>query len=252
MRPRLSLPVIFRTLFLAIFVAAGLATPLWVTAQQSPNAAQPAAVAVTGNSASPETAKPEKAEKSEAEANDVYLHSPMVQTFARMLHLDVATAAHIFEGINFGVIVLAVGYLLFRILPKTLRNRTEKVRTDIEAARKVAEDALARLSAIEAKLAGLGGEIAQIRAQVEEESKQDEAQIKSAIKDESARIVAAAEQEMESAAAQARRSLRNFAADLAIEEAAKQLAITPETDRALIAEFLGDTAVTAAPKGERK
>jgi F-type H+-transporting ATPase subunit b len=57
---------------------------------------------------------------------------------------------------------------------------------------------------------------------------------------------------MEAAAALARRELRHFAADLAIEEAAKQLAITPETDRALIAEFLGDTAVKTAPKGGRK
>jgi len=52
--------------------------------------------------------------------------------------------------------------------------------------------------------------------------------------------------------AQARRSLRHFAADLAIEQAAKQLEITAKTDRALIAEFLGDTAVTAAPKKGRK
>ena len=44
------------------------------------------------------------------------------------------------------------------------------------------------------------------------------------------------------AAAQARRGLRHFAADLAIEQAAKQLVLTPETDRALIAQFMGDAA----------
>jgi F-type H+-transporting ATPase subunit b len=141
-----------------------------------------------------------------------------------------------------------VGFLLFRILPKTLRNRSEKVRAGIESARKMTEDANARLSAIEAKLAGLDGEIAQIRAQVEVESREDEKRIKSTIKEESARIVTAAEQEIGSAAAQARRSLRHFAADLAIEEAAKQLTITPETDRALIAEFLGDTSVQGGRK----
>jgi F-type H+-transporting ATPase subunit b len=195
---------------------------------------------------------PEEAQKSEADSNDVYLHSPMVRTMARMLHLDVETAARIFEGINFGVIVLAAGFLLFRWLPKTLRNRAEKVHSGIESARKVTEDAYARLSAIEAKLSGLDGEIAQIRTQVEVESREDEKRIKSTIKEESARIVAAAAQEMEATAAQARRSLRHFAADLAIEQAAKQLAITPETDRALIAEFLGDTAVKPAPKGGRK
>jgi chromosome segregation ATPase len=61
---------------------------------------------------------------------------------------------------------------------QVLRKRGEKVRTDIESARKVTEDANARLSAIEAKLSGLDGEIAKIRAQVETESKQDEARIK--------------------------------------------------------------------------
>ena len=44
------------------------------------------------------------------------------------------------------------------------------------------------------------------------------------------------------AAAQAKRGLRHFAADLAIEQAAKQLVLTPETDRALIAEFVSDAA----------
>ena len=229
-------------LLLAIFVAAGLITPIRVTAQQSAPSTQPATASPAGDAGKPEPAKPE------ADSNDVYLHAPVVQSMARMLHLDVDTTARIFEGINFGIIVLAVGYLLIRILPKTLRNRSEKVRTGIESARKMTEDANARLSAIEAKLAGLDSEIAQIRSQVEVESREDEKRIKSTIKEESARIVTAAEQEIGSAAAQARRELRHFAADLAIEEAAKQLTITPETDRALIAEFLGDSSVQGGRK----
>lgn len=239
---------IFGVLFLAIIVAAGLANPLRLSSQPTTTATQPAA----NSTANHEAAKPEEAQKSEADANDVYLHSPIVQTMARMLHLDVETTARIFEGINFAIIILAIGIPLFRILPKALRNRAEKVRAGIESARKETEDAYARLSAIEAKLAGLDGEIAQIRAQVEVDSREDEKRIKSTIKEESERIVASAAQEIGSAAAQARRSLRHFAADLAIEQAAKQLAITPETDRALIAEFLGDTAITRAAKGGRK
>ena len=229
---------------LAVFLAAAAAMPLRVTAQSSDAAAQAAPAA--NSTASPEAAKPEQ------ETNDVYLHSPMVKTLARLLHLDVEITARIFEGINFAIIVLAIGIPLFRWLPKTLRSRSEKVRTGIESARKVTEDAYARLSAIEAKLAGLGGEIEQIRAQVEVESREDEARIKSTIKEESARIVAASAQEIEASAAQARRSLRNFAADLAIEQAVEQLAITPETDRALIAEFLCDSAVKTTAKEGRK
>jgi F-type H+-transporting ATPase subunit b len=233
MQPRRIFPPVIRILFVAMFVAAGLITPIRLAAQSS--AAHP----VTAIS---DTDKPETA-KLEGDPNDVYLHAPIVQTMARMLHLDVVTTARLFEGINFAIIVLAVGYLLFRIMPKTLRNRSEKVRSGIESARKMTEDAYTRLSAIEAKLAGLDGEIAQIRAQVEVESREDEARIKSTIKEESARIVAAAAQEMDASAAMARRSLRHFAADLAIEQAVQQLAITPETDRALIAEFLGDASV---------
>jgi F-type H+-transporting ATPase subunit b len=84
---------------------------------------------------------------------------------------------------------------------------------------------------------------------VEEESKQDETRIKATIEEESARIVAAAAQELDVAAAQARRGLRHFAADLAIEQAAKQLVLTPETDQALIAEFLSDVNLQGAHKG---
>jgi F-type H+-transporting ATPase subunit b len=240
MQARHISPLTFRIFLLAALVAAGLSTPILVAAQTTAPAAQIAADSSASNAGRSEAAKPE------TESNDVYLHAPIVRTMARMLHLDVETTARIFEGINFAIIVLAVGFLLFRILPKTLRTRSEKVRTEIESARKVGEDAYARLSAIEDKLSGLDGEIAQIRSQVELESKQDEARIKSSIKEESARIVAAAAQEMEATVAQARRSLRHFAADLAIEQAVEQLAITPATDRALIAEFLGDAALTGA------
>ena len=248
---RFSLPVL-RGILLAALFAAVAALPCRVIAQQSA-AASPS---VESSQAAPDAAssgavqtgatKTDEAPKPEQNENDVYLHAPVVRTIARMIHLDVETTAWIFEGINFAIIVLAIGIPLFRWLPRFLRKRGEKLRDDIESARKMTADANARLSAIETKLSGLDGEIAQIRAQVEEESKKDEARIKSTIGEESARIVAAAEQEVEATAAQARRSLRNFAADLAIEQAATQLVFTPETDRALIAEFLGDLSLTGA------
>ena len=122
----------------------------------------------------------------------------------------------------------------------------------MKTAREATADAQARLSAVEAKLAGLGEEIEKFRAQVEQESLEDEKRIKAALGEESARIVAAAEQEIDVAAAQARRGLRNFAADLAIEQAAKQLALTPETDRALIAEFVAGVAGDGRGQGREE
>jgi F-type H+-transporting ATPase subunit b len=227
---------ISRILLLAGLLTAAF-TPVRLLAQEAAPAAAPAA-------------KPEATPSQEEQNNVFRLEGPMVKWTAKTLNTSPETAATIFEFINFGAIVLLLGIPLSKALPKVLRARGEKVRIDLEAARKATAEAQARLSAIEAKLAGLDGEIAQIRAQVEEESKQDELRIKSTIGEESARIVAAAEQEIESSAAQARRGLRHFAADLAIEEAAKQLTFTPETDRALIAEFLGDATMTA--KGGQK
>jgi F-type H+-transporting ATPase subunit b len=130
---------------------------------------------------------------------------------------------------------------LVRIMPKLLRKRSEKIRADLETARKTTQDANTRLSAVEAKLASLDQEIVRFRTEVEQQIAQDEQRGKAALEEESARIVASAEQEISVAAAQAKRSLRHFAADLAIDQAVKQLVLTPETDRALIAEFVSET-----------
>jgi F-type H+-transporting ATPase subunit b len=182
------------------------------------------------------------ASESAAEDENVYRHTPMVRSLARLFHLDVETTARLFEFFNFAIIALAIVIPLARFMPKVIRRRSQTLRHDLESARKLTEDANTRLGAVEAKLAKLDEEIAGIRAQVEEESKNDEARIKATIGEESGRIVAAAEQEIAMAAAQAKRGLRHFAADLAIEQAAKQLVLTAESDRALIAEFVGDVA----------
>jgi F-type H+-transporting ATPase subunit b len=227
-----------QALWIAILLAmlAGVAgVPLRMAAQQSGMADQP-------NAALDKKGAKVEGSKSEQEELDKFRHTPMVISAAKALHLSVETTARSFEFINFGVIFLAIAIPLFRWLPKFLKNRAAKVRDDIESAKKVTEDANSRLSAVEAKLASIGEEIAKFRAEVERESSQDEVRIKSTIEEESTRIVAAAEQEIGVAAAQARRTLRHFAADLAIDQAARQLVLTPETDRALIAEFVGDIA----------
>lgn len=227
-------------LFLTLTVA-----PLGLKAQEAVPQT-PVTAPTTAQSAAPEAAaKPDaaKSEKSEKEESDAFLlDGPIVKWTAQTFNLSRATAAAIFLWSNFAILALGIGIPLFKFLPKFLRKRTEKLRNDIESARKVTEDANTRLSAVEAQLAGLGAEIASFRSEVEAESQQDEARIKSTIAEESARIVAAAEQEVTQAANQAKRGLRHFAADLAIEQAAKQLVLTPENDKALIAEFIGDVS----------
>lgn len=213
-------------------------------------AATPAAKASNSSPNSPDAAISKAgATESEGEDENVYRHTPMIQSLAKVFHLDVETTARLFEFINFAIIALAILIPLVRIVPKVIQKRSETLKRDLESARKVTEDANTRLSAVEAKLSKLDEEIAAIRARVEEEAKNDEVRIKAAIGEESGRIVAAAEQEIAAAAAQAKRGLRHFAADLAIEQAAKQLVLTPETDRALIAQFVSDAGRTAKTSG---
>jgi F-type H+-transporting ATPase subunit b len=174
---------------------------------------------------------------------------------ARLLHLPLGVTVELLLGINFAIIFFAIAIPLTRTMPKIIRKRSQTLSHDLTDARKATADAGARLSAVEAQLAGLSEEIKKLTAQVEQESQEDEKRIKAAIGEESARIVAAAEQEIAVAATQAKRGLRSFAADLAIGQAEKQLALTPETDRALIAEFVaqagGDGKPAAAGKGGR-
>jgi len=226
----------FQFLFFAVLAAGVAIAPLRIAAQDSAPAAKSQPAAAAGGTANPQPAQSEE----EQQSNAFRLEGPLVKASAKALNLSVETTARIFEFINFSIVVLAIGIPLFRLLPRFLRQRAEKVRTDIESARKVTEDANSRLSAVEAKLSRIDEEIQKFRAEVDEEMDRDETRIKASLEEESARIVAAAQQEIGMAAAQARRGLRGFAADLAVEQAARQIVLTPATDQALIAEFVGD------------
>ncbi len=229
---------------LPVLLLAGFATPHSAFAQQAAPAGQSASAPQNSDAAASN-------KETAGDDENVFRHTPLVRSISKAVFHDadaapevreqhVETTARVFEYFNFAIIFFGIVIPLARIMPKMLRKRSETLKQDLDSARKATGEAKSRLSAVEAKLASLDQEIASIRTQVEEESKGDEARIKSTIQEESTRIVAAAEQEIASAAAQARRGLRSFAADLAIEQAAKQLVLTPETDRALIAEFVGD------------
>jgi F-type H+-transporting ATPase subunit b len=232
---------------LAALVLAVCATPHRLLAQESAPAASSAPAQTESTAAGGD--QKESAASDEQKELDVFRHSPIVASIGRKLGLSVETTARIFEALNFLILFLAIVIPLVKFVPKLLRNRKETLSQNLRTARETTEDARARLSAVEAKLAGLDQEIARFRAQVEQDSLEDEKRIKASLAEESARIVAAAEQEIAAAAAQARRGLRTFAADLAIAHAEKQLVLTPETDRALIGEFIAEVSASGPGKG---
>jgi len=228
----------FTNRFLGLVVLAALAAgvavaPVRATAQQAPatQTAQPSTPDVQAGTSYSE----------EEKQNRGFLYDgPVVKWTAQKLGLPIETTAVIYEIINFLIIALAIVVPLLRFLPKFLRGRKDKLAGDLAAARKVTEDANTRLSAVEAKLSKLDEEIQKFRTEVEAEAQHDEARIKTSLTEESKRIVESAEQEIGVAAAQARRGMRSFAADLAVDQAARQLNLTAEADSALIAEFVGD------------
>jgi F-type H+-transporting ATPase subunit b len=232
---------------MVLAVAAPMFAPGGAAAQQSatgaPAASAPASAPTSGSGG----AQPAS---SEDEGDAQFLHSPVVQSVARMLHLKLDATVALLLGINFAIIFFAVAIPLKRTMPNILHKRSETLSQDLTSARQATADAQARLSAVEAQLAGLGEEIKKLSAQVEQESREDEKRLKASLGDESARIVAAAEQEITTAVTQAKRGLRSFAADLAIGQAEKQIALTPETDRALIAEFVAGVAGDAVKGGK--
>jgi F-type H+-transporting ATPase subunit b len=236
---------LLRSFLIAAVVSSLALAPLRAAAQ----APTPASGSPATASAPPAATAAAPAPKSTEEQEQAFLHSPIVQSVARILHLKLDTTIFLLLGINFAIIFFAIVIPLGKVMPKIIRKRSQTLSHDLKTAREATADAQSRLSAVEAKLAGLGEEMEKFRAQVEQDSLEDEKRIKAALGEESARIVAAAEQEISVAAAQVRRGLRDFAADLAIDQASRQLAMTPETDRALIAEFVAGVAADAAGKG---
>lgn len=173
----------------------------------------------------------------EGDSDDAYRHSSSVQWVARTLHLNVETTAKIFEDLNSGILILAIAFFLVKWLPKLFRNHRKTIQTGLVDARTATEQANQRVSVVEARLSRLDTEIEAIRQQAERDGVQDEIRIKQALEDERRRIVESAEHEIQSAGVAAQRRLKQFAAELAIDRATRELHLTPEDDRLLVSDF---------------
>lgn len=235
--------VCFAFLFFAAVLLVLPVSPRSIAQQASSTSAQApkqkdSAVLEEGAPSSENAAQAKKSEKQTGEVDpNVFRHASAVQVIARMLHVDVETAAKIFEYINFAIIFLAIVIPLARMLPRAFRKRSETIQKQLQDARSATEEANSRLSSVEQRLAKLDEEIAAIRRQVEQDSAADEVRIKNSIEEERKRIVDSAGQEIEAASLAARRELKKVAAELAVDRALGRLVLTPEADRRLVGEF---------------
>ncbi len=168
---------------------------------------------------------------------DRYRLSAPVVKFGAALGMKPETAANVFTIFNILILVAGVGYGLLKLLPKAFRTRSTAIQKHLVDARTATEEATARLSSVEERLAKLDEQIAAMRLQAEADSARDEQRIKASVEEEKNKILAAAEAEIQSATTSARREIQKYAAELAIEQAARKLVVSAETDRLLVENF---------------
>jgi F-type H+-transporting ATPase subunit b len=188
------------------------------------------------NASGGQLSSPEK-NKQETDGYDAYLHSPSVRKLGAMIGLNAEQAATVFTLANFAVLAALVGWFLVKTLPKVFRNRSTLIQKALVDARTATEEAGARLSSVEERLSKLDEQIAAMRAQADKDSAQDEQRIKASVEEDKQKILAAAEQEIAAATALAQRQIQQYAAELAIDQAARKLVVTAETDRLLVQNF---------------
>ena len=203
----------------------------------SAHAAMMQAAPTGGEQSAPEAQSPEKKEEVK-DTNDEYRHSAIVQKLGQMMGMSTERAATVFEVFNFAVLALVVGVFLAKALPKTFRKRTSDIQKKLVDARTATEEANARLNSVEARLSKLDEQIDGMRKQAEADAVRDEKRIQASIEDETAKIRAAADMEIQAATATARRQIGQYAAELAVEQAARKLVVTAETDRLLVKSFV--------------
>jgi F-type H+-transporting ATPase subunit b len=217
-------------------------------------AATPRLRAVEPNSAvaqSSETAREASAaEKHEEDETDAFRHSAAVRSIGAKFGLDAEQAATVFTVLNFVVLALLVGWFLVKSLPKAFRSRNDAIQKHLTDARAATEEANTRLNSVEARLGKLDEQIAGLREQAETDSVREEQRIKASVDEEKKKILLAAEQEIAAATVQARRQIQQYAADLAIDQAAKKLVVSAETDRLLVQDFARKLIGEGAKEGQ--
>jgi F-type H+-transporting ATPase subunit b len=215
--------------------------------------ATPCAFAQTDIVSAPQSvaaqAKPAPAAKSEPKnEDDEYRHSAAVTKLGSMVGMGPQQASIAFTLSNLAILLIGIGYLVMKHVPKSFRGRSATIKKQLVDARSATEEAQARLSSVEDRLSKLDEQIVAMRAQADVDGEKEEQRMKAAIEDEKARILAAAGLEIQSATSTARREIQKYAAELAIEQAARKLVVTRETDRLLVEGFA--ERLVGAGKGE--
>ncbi len=179
-------------------------------------------------------------EVGEKEENAQFKYSKSVVWMGHLVGLGPHASYLVYWFLNFVLVVLFFVLLFRSSVPQMFRDRTQAIQKGIREAQAASADAARRLSDIEARLAKLDTEVAEIRASAEtrgcggrsSESVQ-------ATEEDKRKVLEGVETEVSAIARNARRELKTYAATLAVDLASRQIKVDEPTDQALLREFVG-------------
>jgi F-type H+-transporting ATPase subunit b len=148
----------------------------------------------------------------------------------------------VFRWLNFAIVFGAIAYCAVKFGGPHFRKQSEEISQKIAEGARAREAADRQRQAAQAKLAGIGAEVAQIRADAKRSGEAEAVRLRALARDEAETIARAAQAEIAAAQRAARLELKTLAARLAIERAESllQQQITASADASLFAAFIGD------------
>jgi F-type H+-transporting ATPase subunit b len=154
----------------------------------------------------------------------------------------------IWQIVNFAILAGLLGWMSVKFGGPMLAARSKEIGDGLAAGEKAKAEADARAAQVQAKLANLEKDVAELRTGAKEERDREADRIRRETQTEIARIRAQAEMEIESAGKQARLEVQRTAARMAIElaETKVRARMSPEIQAALLQGFLKDLPVNGA------
>jgi len=146
----------------------------------------------------------------------------------------------IWKWLNFAILAGVLGYLISKHLGPVLSARTAQIQEGLAAGEKAKKEADARAAAVQAQLANLGNDVAQLRTEAKQEREREAERLRADAERDIGLVRQRAAQEIESTSKLARLDVQSMAAKMAIDLAERKVRarMSPEVEAALLGNFL--------------
>jgi F-type H+-transporting ATPase subunit b len=151
---------------------------------------------------------------------------------------------------NFAILAGGLGYLIRKHVPAMFQKQSSEIKSALQEAAKVADDAAAYAAGIEARLGNLQSEIEKLRVSARSDMAAESERIRRETEHHLQRIREQTAQEIELMTRAAKDELRKYAAELAIGLAEERIRfrMNPETQDRLVNGFVHDLSERATPR----